>query len=219
MSNKKEHKLDGVWDARRVLYNVLFYADEEGYIKYVAGDAESTDGIERQRFLAALKAYGKIGIDVLCGCEIGPRIGDQCGVWISKTRSKEKMKELFELLRQNMYHDFIMLGYDASNFLKEEHDRLSFFRKLFKYRKELYALDMIWSGVLECSRPMGMVIESTDFLYRKHIRPACDVIDRMLILLMGDDFDKTFTEEELIPFGYPDVTDDELYQMSLKEEW
>ena len=38
MSNKKEHKLDGVWDARRVLYNVLFYADEEGYIKYVVMD-------------------------------------------------------------------------------------------------------------------------------------------------------------------------------------
>ena len=31
--------------------------------------------------------------------------------------------------------------------------------------------------------------------------------------------DKTFTEKELLSYGYPDVTDDELYQMSLKEEW
>ncbi len=215
----KERKFDGIWDARRVLYNVLSYADEEGYIQYVAGDAESTYGIKRQRFNAALKAYGKIDKDILCGCEIEPRIGDQCGVWISKTRSNEKMEELFELLRQNMHHDFIMRQYDASNFLKEKHDRLSFFRKLFKYRKELYALDMIWSGVLECSRPIGMVIETTDFLFHNHIRPACDVIDRMLILLMGDDFDKTFTEKVLLSYGYPDVTDDELYQISLKEEW
>ena len=57
MSNKKERKHDGVWDARRVLYNVLFYADEEGRLKYVTGDAESTNGIKRQRFNAALKAY------------------------------------------------------------------------------------------------------------------------------------------------------------------
>ena len=64
-----------------------------------------------------------------------------------------------------------------------------------------------------------MVIETTDYLFQKNIRPACDVIDRMLILLMGDDFDKTFTEKELLSYGYPDVTDDELYQMSLKEEW
>jgi len=215
----KERKFDGVWDARRVLYNVLSYADEEGYIKYVEGDGESTYGIKRQRFNAALKAYGKIERDCLLDCEIGLRVGDQWGVWISKTRSQEKMKELYELQKQNMRHDFIMRGVDVSHFLKEEHDRLSFFRKLFKYRKELYALDMIWGGVLECSRSMGMVIETTDFLFHKHIRPACDVIDRMLILLMGDDFDKTFTEEELIPFGYPDVTDEELYQMSLKEEW
>lgn len=219
MSNKKERKFDGVWDARRVLCNVLFYADEEGYIQYVAGDSESTYGIERQRFNAALKAYGKIEKNYLMDSEIGLRIGDQCGMWISKTRSKEKMEELFELLRKNMHHDFLLRGVDASNFLKEEYHLLSFFRKLLKYRKELYALDMVWNGVLECSRPIGMVIETTDFLFQKHIRPACDVIDRMLILLMGDDFDKTFTEEELIPFGYPDVTNEELYQMSLKEEW
>jgi hypothetical protein len=100
MSKDKERKFDGVWDARRVLYNVLFYADEEGYIKYVAGDAESTDGIKRQRFNATLKAYGKIYKDDICGCEIGSRIGDYRGVWISKTRSMEKMKEWFELLRQ-----------------------------------------------------------------------------------------------------------------------
>ncbi len=216
---KKISKFNGVWDARRVLYNVLSYADEEGRLKYVAGDAESTSGIKRQRFNAALKAYGKIETDCSLDCEMGPRIGNEWGVWISKTRSQEKMEELYELLKQNMHHDIIMHGIDASNFLKEEYYLLSFFRKLFKYRKELYALDMIWYGVLECSRPIGIVIETTDFLYHKHIKPVCDIIDRMLILLMGDNFDKTFTEEELIPFGYPDVTDDELYQMSLKEEW
>lgn len=214
----KERKFDGVWDARRVLYNVLSYADEEGYIKYVPGGTESTYGIKRQRFNAALKAYGKIENDDLFGCETGLRIGNEWGVWISETCSQEKMNGLYELLKQNMRHDFILRGYDASIFLKEEHDRLSFFKKLFKYRKELYVLDMKWSGVLECSRSIGMVIETTDFLFHKNIKPACDVIDRMLILLMGDDFDKTFTEKELLSYGYPDVTDDELYQMSLKEE-
>ena len=60
-----------------------------------------------------------------------------------------------------------------------------------------------------------MVIETTDYLFQKNIRPACDVIDRMFILLMGDDFDKTFTEKELLSYGYPDVTDDELENMIL----
>ncbi len=215
MSKEKEHKFDGVWDARRVLYNALFYADEKGSIKYETGEVESTCNLERQRFYAVLKAYGKIENDVLGGCEVGLRIGNEWGVWISKKRSQEKMKELYKLLRLNMRNDFIMRGVDASIFLNTEYDILSFFRELFKYRKELYTLDMIWYGVLECSRPIGMVIETTNFLFHKHIRPACDVIDRMLILLMGDDFDKTFTEKELLSYGYPDVTDDELYRIKV----
>ena len=32
---------------------------------------------------------------------------------------------------------------------------------------------------------------------------------------MGDDYDKSFTEKELFQFGYPDVTDDELYEMEM----
>ena len=56
-------------------------------------------------------------------------------------------------------------------------------------------------------------------MFQKQIRPVCNTIDRMLILLLGDDFDKTFTEEELFQYDYPDVTDEELYQMELKEEW
>lgn len=31
MSNKKEHKLDGVWDVKRVHYNVLSNADNDGF--------------------------------------------------------------------------------------------------------------------------------------------------------------------------------------------
>jgi hypothetical protein len=40
-------------------------------------------------------------------------------------------------------------------------------------------------------------------------------MDRMLVLLMGDDYDKSFTEMELLSFGYPDVTDEELEDMIL----
>jgi hypothetical protein len=44
------------------------------------------------------------------------------------------------------------------------------------------------------------------------------IVDRMLILLMGDDYDKTFTEEELYEYGYPKISDEELYKMEV-EEW
>ena len=56
----KERKFDGIWDARRVLYNALSYADKKGCIPYDEKKEDSYGGIMRQRFYAALKAYGKI---------------------------------------------------------------------------------------------------------------------------------------------------------------
>lgn len=60
---------------------------------------------------------------------------------------------------------------------------------------------------------MILAYEVTTNLNRTQIKAVIDVIDRMLVLLMGDDYDKSFTEEELLSFGYPDVTDYELYDM------
>ena len=151
--------------------------------------------------------------------DMGYRIGDITYGLLSKTRSQEKIDELRELLKQNLRYEFFKRDVDAPDFLKNEHDLSYLFRPLFKYRKELWTLDMKWYEVLECCKSTGMIIEATRFLFQKQIRPVCDVIDRMLILLMGDDYDKSFTEKELFQYGYPDVTDEELYQMELKEEW
>ena len=62
---------------------------------------------------------------------------------------------------------------------------------------------------------MVMTYQTTKSLYDRHIKVVCDIIDEMLILLMGDDYDKTFTEKELFQYGYPDVTDEELEEMEL----
>ena len=68
---------------------------------------------------------------------------------------------------------------------------------------------------MECSRSVGTFYVVTRNLIHEHIGPLCQIIDRMIILLIGDDYDKSFTERELFAFGYPDVTDDELFQMDL----
>lgn len=38
------------------------------------------------------------------------------------------------------------------------------------------------------------------------------------MLLMGDDYDKSFIEAELLPYGYPDVTNKELEDMTF-DNW
>jgi hypothetical protein len=219
MGKVKERNFDGIWNAERVLSGCLWYSDMKGNLSYSKVSENSPYGIRKKRFYAALRAYGKIEIDDSLFSEDGFRIGDLTYGLLSKTRSQEKIDELRELLKQNLRHDFFKRDVDAPDFLNNNHDLLYTYKSLFEYRKELLSLDMKWSGVLECCKSRGMIIQATTFMFQKQIRPVCNTIDRMLILLLGDDFDKTFTEEELFQYDYPDVTDEELYQMELKEEW
>lgn len=100
----------------------------------------------------------------------------------------------------------------------QRHTRKNLFETLFRYRKSLYGVENTWAGVMECSHTVAIGIKTTDNLYQAHIKAASDVLDRMLVLLMGDDYDKSFTEAELQPFGYPDVADRELEDMIL-DNW
>ena len=212
---EKVRKFDGIWNAERVLNNILCYANEKGFISY----EDNKQDIRRQRFYAAFRAYGKIEESMIEDSLFGnSRVIDPF-LWLSKTRSEKKMEELRRLLKDNLSYRTIKMKVDSPDFLERNYEIVCIFQTFLNYRMELLKLERIWSGVLECNMPIGIAINATTFLYRNHITPACKIIDRILVLLMGDDFDKTFTEEELFQYGYPDVTDEELYQMESEIEW
>jgi len=212
MSRKEERNFNGVWDIERLLANYLYFADEDGCIT-IPEQGEATPYVIRQRrFLAALKAYGKEGT-WFCNQ------GFPCSEYlVGSTHSEEKMNELRQLLKDILPADDKRDRQDVENYLVfRDEDDISFcFSRLFKYRKSLYAVERQFSGVYECSRSLGIIIRVTQNLCWKHINEVTKVIDRILILFMGDDYDKTFTEKELFAFGYPDVTDDELYDLELE---
>lgn len=201
-----ERKLNGIWSVARVLHGLLYFADDRGRIRDMNLSDDSPYGIEMRRFAAALKAYGK---------EECLYVGNEH--LISNARSDDKKEERCLLLKQNL-HDKYSTDLAKPDILKGIHERKNLFETLFRYRKNLYKVESTWSGVMECSHTVAIGIKATDNLYQEHIKAASDVLDRMLVLLMGDDYDKSFTEEELLPFGYPDVTDRELEDMIL-ENW
>ena len=210
MSRQKERLFNGVWDAKRLLANYLYFADKDGCIT-IPEQGETTPYVIRQRrFLAALKAYGKEGT-WFCNRDF------PCTEYlVGSTHSEEKKNELRQLLKDSLSDNDIWNGrQDIDNHVVfGDEDDINFcFARLFKYRKSLYAVERQFSGVYECSRSLGIIIRMTQNLCRKHINEVTKVIDRMLILFMGDDYDKTFTEKEVFAFGYPDVTDDELYDL------
>jgi len=201
-----ERKLDGIWNAARILQELLRFTDDRMKIRNLDLSDDSPYGIKMRRFVAAMKAYGKEKCLYLRNEHL-----------ISDTCSEEKMNELRQLLKLNLRDEYFTTLINL-DFLKSIRERKNLMETLFSYRKSLYKVENIWSGVLECSRTFAIGIKATDRIYQKHIKAASDVLDKMLVLLMGDDYDKTFTEAELLPYGYPDVTDKELEDMII-DNW
>ena len=201
-----ERKLNGIWNVERLLQGLLCFTDDRGEIRSLNLSDDSPYGIKVRRFAAAMKAYGK---------EECLYVGNEH--LISDTCSDEKMEELCLLLKQNLHdeHSIVLVKPDI---LKGIRERKDLFETLFRYRKSLYKVENTWSGVMECSHTIALGIKVTNSIYQTHIKAASNVLDRMLVLLMGDDYDKSFTEAELLPFGYPDVTDRELEDMIL-DSW
>ena len=78
-----ERRMNGIWNADRLLKNLLRFTDDRGKIRHLNLSDDSPYGIEVRRFVAAMKAYGKeeclyLGIEHV----------------ISETCSEDKMKEL-----------------------------------------------------------------------------------------------------------------------------
>lgn len=197
----EKRKLTGFWNVDRVLHECLRFSDDRGYIKVAGHSDDSPYSIKERRFVAVMKAYGKEEV-----------FNHGIGYLISETCSNDKINKLEMFLRQNLgdKHSPVLTNPDL---LKSVRYRKDLFEALFSYRKSLYRIEDFWSGVMECSHAVALAYRLTNNLNQLHIKFVSDVIDRMLVLLMGDDYDKSFSEEELLPFGYPDVTDKELEDM------
>ena len=208
------------WNSTRILYGYLYDSDEDGCLPNIDDWQNSSNKIYRQRFYAAMRAYGKNPEWFYRSDALWHDNRDTCCRLLSKSRSKEKMDEFRTLVKENLSsgvkYDFIVKVIDYPDYLKQ--DVHIVFRELMAYRKRLQAVLDVWSGMMECSQSVGSIFEMTKDLNREYLWPLCNIVDRLIILLMGDDYDKTFSDEELYEYGYPKISDEELYQMEV-EEW
>lgn len=100
--------------------------------------------------------------------------------------------------------------------LNSSSERLSLVDTLINYRIASGKLLFHFSNILECSRGVGVGIDITHQLYVPRIMEADDVVDRLIVQLLGKRFQTSFTVAELIEkYRYPTVTDEELYEYLL----
>jgi len=213
-----------IWNPTRILYGYLYDSDEDGCLPNIDDWQNSSKKIGVQRLYAAMRAYGKKPEWFYRSNNPLSYYNDnrdKCLHLLSETRSKEKMMKFRDLVKRNLRHDQgfnnRVQSVDSQNFMSHKMEVSFVFSKLMEYRKKLFAIEDIWSSMLECSRSIGAIFEMTTNLTHELLCPMSKIIDEMILLLMGDDYDKTFTEEELFQYGFPNVTDEELFQMQMDE--
>ena len=189
---ERKNLFTGVWDAKRLLHELLEITESvKGWkIELYKTDSERTPyKIRCERVISAINAFnGRKEI----GTDWGYILFEML---IPEGYSEMKMSELTSMIMDFLpkYETRIE---DAFNQDREYTSRMQLFSFLFRYRFAIYKLATHWDNVLENIN---------------------ETLDKLLLLLLGDGFDKTFTEKELLEdYDYPNVTDEELHEMELE---
>ena len=96
--------------------------------------------------------------------------------------------------------------------------RQQMFEALLMYRVNIDSINHAYDGILECSRSFMNGICHTKTVNREIMNLVNDKVDRVIFLLMGDKYEKTFTVKELKEkYGYPKFTDNQLDQAIIND--
>ena len=210
---ERKNLFTGVWDAKRLLHELLEITESvKGWkIELYKTDSERTPyKIRCERVISAINAFnGRKEI----GTDWGYILFEML---IPEGYSEMKMSELTSMIMDFLpkYETRIE---DAFNQDREYTSRMQLFSFLFRYRFAIYKLATHWDNVLETDIAGGIAIDITRKLYNEKIENINETLDKLLLLLLGDGFDKTFTEKKLLEdYDYPNVTDEELHEMELE---
>lgn len=130
---------------------------------------------------------------------------------LSKSCSDDKIAQLSSLIMEFSPELDIEKTEGTFNPKKDFFNRMQLFDLFFQHRYETYKLlaDLNYTS----DTVIGKI--NTDIkkqIYKKkEIENASILLDKLLLLLLGDEFDKTITERELLTnYEYPNITDAEL---------
>ena len=126
--------------------------------------------------------------------------------------SKEDCVKLKSLLYKATIDDK-KIAFLINKFHIRKIDREQMLNNFIDFRIASEELLKQFGGVLEASEGGYLSIYAVQGLYFPNIIYCNSKVDDMIVLLLGDKFKKSFSEEELIAdYGYPKETDDELFE-------
>lgn len=163
--------------------------------------------IMRERILSVLQAYDKFVHSDFNSFSLGFLVSEN----FAKDKKEEVETILKEVLPKNILED-----YNIAEMLDNYNKRAALLSCLLDYKIFLTRLNLYWSNYLECDDATYIAMLTTEKLYSKNLNQINTRLNRIIVLLLGDDYENTYSEEELIKkYNYPPITDKELQNMDI----
>lgn len=210
---KTNSRLQKTWNAKELvdsicqfmaLFGNKYQLDAEAsFLSTMEGNQERPlKRILRRRIDAVMVAYNRIPLEYtsIPSSEL-----------VSKNCPEDNIKQIHKLLYNTLLPDDIG-SMNIELILKDYDCRCHIFSKMLAYKSAIIKQRQYWNNVYECSVANFIAIKFTERLYSDKLEELNNRLDEMLLLLLGEGYDKEFTEQELIEkYDYPSITDEELF--------
>ena len=200
--------LSEIWDAKRLIreyVNVAHFV----FRFYENSDLSFSDKVKLQRLASVICAYMDIEYDVNDTVDIVKSLFAR-GFNNVLSKSELTQDDFFEITKRlRKLADLDNFGVESRWIIDNE--RQAIFHTLLKYRVNVQKLMTTFSGYIEMTPGGSLARKSVVSLYNPKLIEANDIIDDILVDLLGQRFKQSFPIPELIEkYGYPSTSDSEL---------
>ena len=200
--------LSEIWDAKRLIREYV-NVDHLVFRFYENSDLSFSDKVKLQRLASVICAYMDIEYDVNDTVDIVKSLFSR-GFNNVLSKSELTQEDFFEITKRlRKLADLDNFGVESRWIIDNE--RQAIFHTLLKYRVNVQELMTTFSSFIEMTPGGSLARKSVVSLYNPKLIEANDIIDDILVDLLGQRFKQSFPIPELIEkYGYPSTSDSEL---------
>ena len=200
--------LSEIWDAKRLIREYV-NVDHLVFRFYENSDLSFSDKVKLQRLASVICAYMDIEYDVNDTVDIVKSLFAR-GFNNVLSKSELTQEDFFEITKRlRKLADLDNFGVESRWIIDNE--RQAIFHTLLKYRVNVQKLMTTFSGYIEMTPGGSLASKSVVSLYNPKLIEANDIIDDILVDLLGQRFKQCFSIPELTEkYGYPTTSDSEL---------
>lgn len=200
--------LSGIWDAKRLIREYVNVAHLISHF-YENSDLSFSNKIKLQRLASVMCAYMDIEYDVNDTVDIVKSLFAR-GFNNVLSKSELTQEDFFEITKRlRTLADLDNFGVESRWIIDNE--RQAIIHTLLKYRVNVQELMTTFSSFIEMTPGGSLARKSVVSLYNPKLIEANEIIDDILVDLLGQRFKQSFPIPELIEkYGYPSTSDSEL---------